>query len=122
MPGKDAPVGLENLLLHHLKLIAQGQQTIARGRRHAVIIAILDDLQQPLQPIAADACDNTEFGQMGPERIDQRGALADEQVAGPCSIRTDCCSGVLISTNRMVGRVTASQIASASAMYASRRA
>jgi hypothetical protein len=33
-----------------------------------------------------------------------------------CSIRTDCCAGVLIGTNRIVGLVTASQIASASAM------
>ncbi len=34
---------------HHIKLIA-----ITRGRRYAVILAILDDLQQPLQPIAAN--------------------------------------------------------------------
>jgi|GEM_PF-4736355 len=34
----------------------------------------------------------------------------------PCSTRTDCWSGVLIATNRMVSRFTASQMASASAM------
>ena len=32
-----------------------------------------------------------------------------------CSIMTLCCSGVFTATKRMVGRVTASQIASASA-------
>ena len=32
-----------------------------------------------------------------------------------CSMSTDCCSTVFTATNRMVGRVTASQIASASA-------
>ncbi len=83
MPGKNAAIRIEDLMLHHLKLIAQGQQAVARGGRHPVIIAILDDLQQPLQPIAADACDNTELSQMGTQGIDQRGALADEQMAGP---------------------------------------
>ena len=32
-----------------------------------------------------------------------------------CSIRTDCCSALFAGANRIVGRVTASQIASASA-------
>jgi hypothetical protein len=32
-----------------------------------------------------------------------------------CNIMTLCCSGVFIATKRMVGRVTASQIASAPA-------
>ncbi len=54
VPGKNAAVRIENLMLHHLKLSAQGQETATRARRYAVIIAILDDLQQPLQPIAAN--------------------------------------------------------------------
>ncbi len=52
-------------------------------RRHALIIAILDDLQQPLQPIAANPGDNTELGQMSTQGIDQRCPLADKQVTGP---------------------------------------
>ena len=32
-----------------------------------------------------------------------------------CSIRQLCCSAVLVSTKRMLGRITASRIASASA-------
>ncbi len=78
VPRKNAAIRIEYLMLHHLELSAQRHQTVARRRRHAVIIAILDDLQQPLQPIAADACDNTDLGQMGTQGIDQRGALADE--------------------------------------------
>ena len=31
MPGKNAAIRIEDLMLHHLKLIAQGQQTIPRG-------------------------------------------------------------------------------------------
>ncbi len=76
---KDATVlpgiRIEYLMLHHLKLSAQGQEAVTRARRrYPVILAILDNLQQPFQPIAADACDNTELGQMGTQSIDQRGA------------------------------------------------
>jgi hypothetical protein len=37
-----------------------------------------------------------------------------------CSIITLCCSGVLMGTNHIVGRVTASQIASATPHHSSR--
>ena len=83
VPGKDAPVRIEDPMLHRLKLIAQRQQAVTRARRHAVIIAILDDLQQPLQPIATNPGDNTELGQMGTQGIDQRCPLTDKQVTGP---------------------------------------
>ncbi len=83
VPRENAAIRIEDLMFHHLKVSAQGQEAVTRARRYAVILAILDDLQQPLQPIAPDACDNTELGQMGTQGIDQRGALAHEQVAGP---------------------------------------
>ena len=45
-----------------------------------------------------------------------RGLLTNEQMAGVrWSIRQLCCSRVLVATNRMFARVTASQMASASA-------
>src|SRR6478752_7688434 len=47
--------------------------------------------------------------------FDRRRALAHEQLPVRCSISADCCSSVLTSTKRMVGRVTTSQIAAASA-------
>ena len=45
VPGKNAAIRIEDLMLHHLKVIAQGQEAVTRARRNAVIIAILDDLQ-----------------------------------------------------------------------------
>ncbi len=79
VPSKDAPVRIEDLMLYHLKPSAQRQETITRGGRYAGIVAILDDRQQLLQPVATNPGDNTELGQMGTQGIDQRGALADEQ-------------------------------------------
>jgi hypothetical protein len=43
-----------------------------------------------------------------------RGRISIKRVR--CSTRMLCCSGVFTSTNRIVGRVTASQIASESAV------
>ena len=36
VPGENAAFRVENLTLHHLKLIAQGQQALTRCRRHAI--------------------------------------------------------------------------------------
>ena len=83
VPDKDATIRIEDLMLPHLKLTAQGHETVTRGRRDAVILAILDDLQQPLQPIATDSGDDAELRQMGTQGIDQRRALTDEKVTGP---------------------------------------
>ncbi len=74
VPRENAAIRIEYLMLHHLKLSAQGQEAVTRARRYPVILAILDDLQQLFQPIAADAYDNTKLGQMGTQSIDQRGA------------------------------------------------
>lgn len=51
-------------------------------RRYAVILAILNDLQKPFQPIAANPGDNTELGQMGMQGIDQCRRLTGT----PCGI------------------------------------
>ena len=64
MPGKDASVCVQDLLLDHDQLSAQGQQTVSRRRRHALIPVILNHLQELLQPVAADAGDNAVFGEM----------------------------------------------------------
>ena len=69
VPGENAAVRIDDLTFHHLKLSAQGQETIACRRGDTVIVAILDDVEQPLQPVAADACDNTELGKMGTQGI-----------------------------------------------------
>src|SRR5216684_6981059 len=87
-------------------------------------------MEQVLDTMASDPCRDPELGKMGADRIDHGGLLPDEEMARAVehqaalllgrlglrwSIRQLCCSGVLVSTNRMFVLVTASQIASASA-------
>jgi hypothetical protein len=53
---------------------------------------------------------------MGADRIDRRGLLTDEQMTDAVKDQAALLVGVFVGTNRMLARVTASQIASASAM------
>lgn len=62
----------------------------------------------------AGVCDQSELRQMRAQRIGRHGALAQEQGPGAVVMRMACCSTALTGTNRIVGRRTASQIASAS--------
>src|SRR5712691_12365248 len=57
---------------------------------------------------------HAELGQQRPDAVDRGRALLDPPWRTRCSDRTACCSGLLIGTNLMLGRVTALQIASAS--------
>jgi len=52
-------------------------------------------------------------------RIDHRGLLADEQVARAVQHQVRPAAQGLVGTNRIVGLVTASQIASESVAYSS---
>lgn len=51
-----------------------------------------------------------ELGELAAQRVDQRGPLPDKQFACPVKHPTNCCAPLLISTNRVVRPVTASQI------------
>jgi hypothetical protein len=56
-------------------------------------------------------------GEVRPDRINHRGLLPDEQMAGAVKRQAALLIGcLLVGTNRMLARVTASQMASASAM------
>ena len=52
---------------------------------------------------------------MRPQGIDHLGPLPHQRIAVRCLHQLTCCSADLTRTKRMVGRLTASQIASASA-------
>src|SRR5215471_10655608 len=116
MPGDDASVELQDLGLQCPQLTAKSSKTSAGHFRQPVLGPIGDDLQQLLDTPASDRGDNPELGKIGTDRVDDGGLLADEEVARRCSIRQLCCSTVLVGTNRMLGRLTASQIASASVL------
>ena len=74
----------------------------------------LCDTEQLLDTIASDRRDDPELRQVRADRIDHRSLLADEQVPSLVQSRAALFSGVLVATERMLGLVTASQIASAS--------
>ena len=50
--------------------------------RHALIILVVNDVQQPLDPIATDTGDDADLSEMRAHRIDQRRALANEEPPG----------------------------------------
>ena len=52
---------------------------------------------------------------MAPQRVGGLDTLTEQHITGLSTIPAACCSTDLIGTKRMVGRDTASQIASASA-------
>ena len=64
--------------------------------------------------MAADRRDDAELRKMSADGINHRSLLADEQVPGPMQRQATLLLGRLGRDERMVGLVTASQIASAS--------
>jgi hypothetical protein len=72
--------------------------------------------QQFRDPLTPDWRDNAELGEVRSDRINHRGLLADEQMAGAVKHQSALLLRRLVGTNRMLALVTASQIASASAM------
>jgi hypothetical protein len=58
---------------------------------------------------------DAEFGHVSAQRIDQHRALPDQKTTRPIQHQHRLLLGTLPGTNRIEGRVTASQIASASA-------
>ena len=55
-----------------------------------------------------------ELTEKTPDHVQHLGLLADDKLRTRCIVSNACCSFSFTRTNRIVGRVTASQIASAS--------
>ena len=86
---------------------ASGRRSSSLSRTTAMSSA---DLPDPLRR------DDAELGEVAAQRVHASRALPHQQVARTfSSTAAACCSSVLTGTKRIVGRVTASQIASASA-------
>ena len=114
MANTDALVRLDDLLPSQCQLVAQGQETVSCRRRHAIVVFCFDELEQSINAVAATTGDNAKFGKVRAERTDQSNALTDQKLARSMQHQDSLLLRVLTSTKRMVGRVTASQIASAS--------
>ncbi len=114
MPGHDHPIELQDLSLQHLQLGAESDHTSTRNLGQPLVTGIGGDRKQLFDTIASDRRDDPELRQMSADDVDHRGLLADEQV--PCTVQRQAALllCVLVATNRILGLVTASQIASAS--------
>ena len=81
MPSHDQTVELQNLLLEPAQLSAECCETRTRDLRNSLVIWIGNDIEQLLDTIASDRRNDPKLGKMGPDRIDHRSLLADEQMA-----------------------------------------
>ncbi len=113
MPGMNALLGGGDLALQRQQLPRQPCQTCPCQWRDALIARLGDHRKELLHLRQPDPGDNPELRHVGADRIDHHGPLTSSRVR--CTINTLCCSAVLTATKRIEGRVTASQIASASA-------
>ncbi len=52
--------------------------------RNSLVVWIGDDSEQFINTAAPDRCNDPELGKMGPDRIDYRSLLTDEQM--PCAV------------------------------------
>src|SRR5258705_5091759 len=82
VPGNDHPIELQKLLLEAEQLSAERGKASTGNVRHPFVVRVGNNMQQFRDPFAPDRRDNAELGEVCPDRIDYRGLLADEQIAG----------------------------------------
>jgi hypothetical protein len=114
VPCPDQSIELQDLLLYPSQLSPECRETRTSYLWNPSVVWIGNDIEQFLDTATPNRSNDPELGKMGPDRIDHRGQLTDEQMAVRCRTRPLCCSGVLVGTNRMLALATASQMASAS--------
>src|SRR4030095_972638 len=82
MPRHDHPIELQNLLLQTEQLGTERDKARAGNFWHPPVVRVSNGMQQFRDPSTTDRRDNAELGKVGPDRIDYRGLLADEQMSG----------------------------------------
>jgi hypothetical protein len=115
VPSHDLAVEREDLGFQHLKLGAKGGNAPTRHVGQSLIAQISGDIEQLFDTLAPNRCNDPKFSEMAAIALITAVCWRMNRWRVRWSIRQLCCSGVLVGTNRMLARVTASQIASASA-------
>src|SRR5262245_3256213 len=110
----DPILDRSNQRLQSLKLRCQYRQTCSSINGQAFIPLVRNGRQQLLDPFPTLRSCNTELSQMRKALITWVRCRSSRSRVR-CCINRPCCSADLTLTKRMVGRRTASQIASASA-------
>src|SRR5258706_13812364 len=82
VPGPDQPVELQDLLLDPAQLSPECRETGTSYLRNSLVVWIRYDIEQFLDTVTPDRRNDPELGKMGPNCIDHRGLLTDEQMAG----------------------------------------
>ena len=60
------------------QLSPECQETRTGYLRNSLVVWIGDDIEQFLDTVVPDRCNDPELGKMGPDRIDHRSLLTDE--------------------------------------------
>jgi hypothetical protein len=116
VPGHNHPIELQDLLLDTEQLSTERGKAGPGNLRHPLVARVGNNVQQFRDPFTSDRRDNAELGEVRPDRINHRDLLANEQMARAVKHQATLLLRRLVGTNRMLARVTASQIASASAI------
>src|ERR1700692_1359092 len=80
VPGADQPVELQDLLLDPPQLSPECRETRTSYLWNSLVVWIGYDIEQLLDTVTPDRCNDPELGKMGPDCIDHRGLLTDEQM------------------------------------------
>jgi hypothetical protein len=115
VPGQQLPLQRSNRRLDPLDLICQHLQYLPRHSRQAPIAIIANNGNQLVDIAQALRRHHSEPCKMCPQRVHQHRALAHQLLAAPMEQLVRLLLRRLDRHNRIVGRPTASQIASASA-------
>ena len=82
VPGPDQPAELQDLLFHPSQLSPECRETRTSYLWNPPVVRIGDNSEQLLDAVTPDRRNDPELGKMSPDRIDHRGPLTDEQMAG----------------------------------------
>src|SRR5712675_312704 len=82
VPGHDHPIKLQDLLLEAEQLSAERGKARTGDLRHPFVAWVATTCSSSVTPFTPDRRDNAELGKVRSDRINHRGLLADEQMAG----------------------------------------
>jgi len=82
LPSQDHPIELQNLRLEAKQLSAERGKARTGNLWHPLVVRVGNDMQQFRDAFTPDRPDNAELGEVRSDRINHRGLLADEQIAG----------------------------------------
>jgi hypothetical protein len=82
VPGHDHSIKLQDLLLEVDQLSAERRKARTGNLRYPFVARVGNDMQQFRDTSTPDRRDNAELGKVSSVRVNHRGLLADEQMAG----------------------------------------